>query len=181
MYPQKLLAGRIKDQFQSSRRIPANLPARNLAKVRDPHFVGNALIRQLLLGFPNEGNLRNRINAVGIIFALRVDRHPKRFRCCSIDTDPKLGNPITSPTAKICGCVVRYSSSTLILPRPSASSPPAARFSSSTFPCRPTAYSSASPDTFFLLFKLATTSFSGVSSTLSTSSFSRSVTRRSRK
>src|SRR6202522_1847102 len=80
-------------------------------------------------------------------------------------------------SAKIFGVVVRKSLSTVILPRESALIPTAERLSPSIFPARPTAYRSAPPEILFLLSRFATTVPSFCSSTLSTSSLRRMVTR----
>ena len=76
------------------------------------------------------------------------------MRPCSMETEASDGKPMTSPTAKTVGALVRKSLSTGMRPRESASTPAAARFSSSTLPWRPTAYSRASPWSFFLGFEV---------------------------
>ena len=142
----------MEDQLQPSRRIAANLSTRNLPVVRHANLVRNVLFRfGLLLGLPDKADLRNRVDSIRVqIPGLdRILSSPNAraaaTRPCSIDTEASDGNPITSPTAKIVGTLVLKSLSTGIRPRESDSIPTAARFSSSTFPCRPTAYSSASP------------------------------------
>ena len=37
----------------------------------------------------------------------RRRRVPAAMRPCSIETEARLGKPMTSPTAKMCGCLVR--------------------------------------------------------------------------
>src|SRR5579884_736996 len=80
VHTQQLFRLRLEDQLQSSRRISANLPARNLPEIRNPDFVRHSRIRQLLFRLPNKRNLRNGVNPVGIICRVRMNRHPKRFR-----------------------------------------------------------------------------------------------------
>jgi hypothetical protein len=66
-------------------------------------------------------------------------------RPCSIEVEARLGNPITSPAAKMCGtevCIVF--GSTLMWPRLSTSMPTAPRLRLSMAPTRPAANSSIS-------------------------------------
>src|SRR3984893_15841187 len=53
--------------------VSANLAARYFPEKSDAHFVGNALFGQLLLGFADEGNFRNGVNAIGIVGAIGMD------------------------------------------------------------------------------------------------------------
>src|SRR5207253_181042 len=152
------LRGRIEKQLQSAGGVTANLAARDLAKIGHAHFVGNSFVRELLFRFANEGDFGNAVNPVRVIRAVGMDGHAEGagggdaalFHGNRAEagktrgrrhwfSEPRLGKPMTSPTAKMCSCLVRYCSSTEIRPRASASSPAAARFRSSMLPWRPTA------------------------------------------
>src|ERR1700719_2917664 len=63
--------------------MTADLAARNLAVIGHAHFVGNVGLGELLLRFPDERNLRNGINAVGIAFG--VAAYGKAERACAGD------------------------------------------------------------------------------------------------
>ena len=114
---QQLFGFAMKDHLQAAGGVAANLAARNLAIIRHADLVGDIFVGELLFGLADEGNLRDGINPVRITGRIGcIASLPKAcaaaMRPCSIETDARLGNPITSPTAKICGCAVRYSAST---------------------------------------------------------------------
>jgi hypothetical protein len=92
----------------------------------------------------------------------------------------RAGKPMTSPTAKMCGTLVRYSSSTVIRPRGSALSPAASRPSSPVIPWRPAEYMTVSAAMRLPLARVVTVPCLPTS-TFSTSSPNRKVTERSRR
>ena len=102
----------MENQLQAAGGIAANLAARYFTIIRNAHFIRCALFRQLLFGFADERNFRNRINSVGII--LRIRHHALIAKdACGGDATLLHGNrgqrgkPMTSPAAKIFGTLVR--------------------------------------------------------------------------
>src|SRR5260370_12026722 len=78
-HAEEQLGAGIEDQFQSSGSIAANLAASNLAEIGHTYFVRNTFVRQLLLRLSDERNFRDGVNPVGIIRAVGICGHAKRF------------------------------------------------------------------------------------------------------
>ena len=75
----------VKDQFEPTGRVAADLPARCLAVVGHAHFIRNILVGQLLLGLANKADLGDRVDAVGVEAGVR--------RCGFVVEGPMCGNP----------------------------------------------------------------------------------------
>ena len=56
----------MEDELETAGGIAANLASRNLAIVSHAHFIRDVLIGQLFLGFANEADLGDGVDAVGI-------------------------------------------------------------------------------------------------------------------
>ncbi len=56
----------VEQDLQTPRGVAADLPARDLAVIREPDFVGHVLVGQLLLGAPDERDFRDRVDPVRI-------------------------------------------------------------------------------------------------------------------
>ena len=159
VHAQNLARFAMKDELQPPGGIAADLPARGLAIVGHADFVGHVFLGQLLFGLAGEGDLREWCRCrkdrwPGWTGSSVPARSPRRCGPAPWRRKPGSGNPMTSPAAKMFGTLVRYSASTAMRPRLSASRPAAARFSSSTLPWRPTAYSRASPSDPLVAFQI---------------------------
>src|SRR5215472_2618965 len=71
MHAENQMVLAMEDQLQTSCRIAANLPARNLTVVSHPYLVGHVLFCELFLGLADEADLRNRVDAVGVKAMIR--------------------------------------------------------------------------------------------------------------
>jgi hypothetical protein len=76
---EEMLGVGIEKDFEATGGVAANLSASDFAKIGHAHFVGNALVGELLLGFADEGNFGDGVNAVGIIGAVGIDGHAECF------------------------------------------------------------------------------------------------------
>src|SRR5690349_17020659 len=63
----------MKKEFDQAAIITKNLSSRDLSIPCNTGFVGNALLRQNMLGRSGHGNFRNRVNAYGEMLGERVD------------------------------------------------------------------------------------------------------------
>src|SRR5437016_12878958 len=70
---QQLFGLAVEDELQPAGGVPHDLPARDLAIVSDADFVGHVLFGELLLGFSDERDLGNGIDAVRVTRGVRVD------------------------------------------------------------------------------------------------------------
>src|ERR1700761_3504867 len=62
----------MKDDLEPARGVAANLSSRDLAIVGHADLIGNIFIGQLLFGLADEGDLRDRIDAVRIVSRIGV-------------------------------------------------------------------------------------------------------------
>src|SRR6267142_1276945 len=66
VYAKQFQSFAMEEKFQPSVRVAGDLAARNFPVIRNSHFVWHVAFRELLFGLSDKGNLRNRVNAVGI-------------------------------------------------------------------------------------------------------------------
>ena len=70
----------MENQLEPAGGIAANLAARGLSIVGQAHFVRRVLLGQLFFGLPDERNLGDGVNAVGVGSAVGFDLEPEGAR-----------------------------------------------------------------------------------------------------